>query len=445
MAKKSTTNKKKLRRRARAGALGRSKASGLDPVRFSLMAKPFGPVCNLRCRYCFYLEKDILFSQDADTRMSDEVLEAYIRKTIAATPAQEVAFHWQGGEPTMMGLAFYEKAIRLQQQYAGKKRIRNVIQTNGTVLDDSWGRFLAAHKFLVGLSLDGPADVHDHHRIDAGGRPTFDRVMRGMRVLRDHGVEFNVLACVTPESCGRALEIYRFFRDNGVGFIQFMPIVERLPDEAATQLGLELAVGIRAGEAAGAVRMTPWSVEPLAYGEFLTEIFDEWVRNDVSSIAVMNFEWALAAWLDRPARVCQWMPNCGRSPIIEHNGDVYSCDHYVYPDYRLGNILTDDLQEMIQSDAQCSFGEAKSKALPDYCRECSVLRVCWGECPKRRFLDTPDGQPGLNYLCEGYKAFFTHRGPFFKAIAQLIRAGRPATDIMSAEVIVMPHAHVSSP
>ncbi len=434
---RTTKDRKKLRRQARAEAFQASKRTGRLPVCFCLMAKPAGPACNLRCAYCFYLEKEAMFPDGQSRRMSDEVLDAYVRKYIASQPSDEVAFHWQGGEPTLMGLEFFDKAIRLQRQYARGKRITNSIQTNGTLLDDEWGRFLHKHSFLVGLSLDGPREVHNTHRLDARGEGSFDAVMRGLETLKRHRVEFNVLASVTPAGADRPLEVYEFFKDAGVKFVQFLGIVERLPDDAAEELGLQLAVGIRSGESVRTVRMTPWSVQPEAYGDFLIRIFDEWVRHDVGSFAVMNFEWALAAYMGRPAFVCQFMPQCGLAPIIEHNGDIYACDHYVYPRNRIGNILTDDLQEIMQSDAQREFGQAKQKALPKYCRNCPVLPACRGECPKRRFLKTPDGEGGLNYLCAGYRKFFSHVTPYFETMSRFIRAGQPAAKIMDTEIPVI--------
>jgi uncharacterized protein len=450
MSQQRTQNRKKLRRQARADAFAKGTTltqaapaqaasdSGPEPIRFCLMAKPIGPACNLRCSYCFYLEKEALLDR-GDHRMSDEVLDAYVRRYIESQPSQwPVAFHWQGGEPTLQGLDFYDKAVRLQRQYRGRKTVSNTIQTNGTLLDDEWGRFLAKGKWMVGLSLDGPEEIHDAYRLDARGHGSFDRVMRGLEVLKRHRVEFNVLASVTPASTDRPLEVYEFLKQAGVEFVQFMPIVERLPDDAARQLGLQLAVGIRCGEAVRAVRMTPWSVEPEAYGEFLCRIFDEWVRHDVGAFTVMNFEWALSNYMSRPAGVCQWMPRCGRSPIIEHNGDVYACDHYVYPQYRLGNVLTDDLRQMMESAEQRRFGEAKFDALPGYCRRCPVGPACWGECPKRRFCRTPDGEPGLNYLCAGYRRFFEHAAPYFHVMDKLIQAGQPASRIMESEIMAVP-------
>ncbi len=441
--KRKTENKKKLRRQERARAFERggsppTPTGGPKPIRFCMMAKPAGPSCNLRCRYCFYLEKEALL-EPGKHRMSDEVLDAYVCKYIESQPgAQPVEFHWQGGEPTLMGLDFYRKAVELQRRYANGRRFSNMIQTNGTLLDDEWGRFLSKGKWLVGLSLDGPKEIHDTYRLDTRGEGSFDSVMRGLEVLQRHKVEYNVLASVTPASTARPMEVYNFLKQAGVEFVQFMPIVERMPDQAAEALGLQLAVGIHFGEAVQTLRMTPWSVEPEAYGEFICRIFDEWVRNDVGDFTVMNFEWALANYMGRPAGTCGWMPKCGRSPIIEYNGDVYACDHYMYPEYRLGNVLNDDLQEMMQSDRQREFGDAKLDSLPEYCRQCPVGPVCWGECPKRRFCRTPDGQPGLNYLCAGYKRFFEHAAPYFHAITKLLKMGQPASAIMHTDLLVMP-------
>ena len=290
--------KKKRRQQSRRRVRGREAEPAAserpEDVRFCMMAKPAGPACNLRCQYCFYLEKEALFDGAAAHRMSDEVLEVYTRKYLEQSPPGPVAFHWQGGEPTLMGLDFYRKAVELQRRFADGRAVSNTIQTNGTLFDDEWGRFLAAGKWMVGLSLDGPREIHDQYRLDAAGKGTFDAVMRGLAILQRHKVEYNVLSCVTPASTRDPLAVYDFLKGAGVGFVQFMPIVERLPDEVAAELGLQLAVGIRSGEKVQTLRMTPWSVEPEAYGDFLITIFDEWVRHDVGSFAVMNFEWALA-------------------------------------------------------------------------------------------------------------------------------------------------------
>jgi uncharacterized protein len=399
------------------------------------MAKPIGPVCNLRCEYCFYLEKEALYPDDEKFRMSDEVLEAYIRKNIASQDARipEILFAWQGGEPTMLGLDFFKKAIDLERKYAPPgKSIVNTFQTNGTLLNDEWCRFLAKNNFLIGLSLDGPREIHDRYRVDRSGKPTFDRVMRGLELLKKHGVEFNVLACVNEESAGRPRDVYRFFKSNGVRFIQFIPIVERMPDPRAEELGLDLAVPppLDEGELWDAV--TPWTVRPEHYGDFMVGVFDEWVRNDVGEMFVMNFEWTLAAYAGAPGASCFFTKRCGRAVIIEHNGDIYSCDHFMYPDYRLGNILTDDLGEMLSSKQQVDFGALKETTLPRYCRECELLFACRGACPKHRFLRTPQGEPGLNYLCEGYKKFFGHVRPYMNTILLLLERGLPASKVMEA-------------
>jgi len=406
------------------------------------MPKPAGASCNLRCEYCFYLEKQAAFAEDspgqaqASQRMSDELLETYVRKYIESQPGRgEVAFMWQGGEPTLMGLEFFEKAVRLQDKYAAGRRITNSLQTNGTLLDDGWGRFLHERNFLLGLSLDGPAEIHNAYRRDASGAGSFDAVMRGLDVLKRHEVEFNILASVTPAATAKPLDVYRFFREAGVKFIQFLGIVERLPDDAEAKQGLHLAQGLIGGDVVASPKLTPWSVGPVDYGRFLCEIFDEWLGRDVGSIFVMNFEWAMAGSMGRPAMVCKFMPQCGSAPVVEHNGEVYSCDHYVYPRSRLGNIATDDLREMMASPAQRNFGQAKMTTLPKYCRNCPVLASCWGGCPKHRFMQTPDGQDGLNYLCAGYRKFFLRAAPHFQAMAALLKAGRPAAEIMRGKVI----------
>ena len=398
---------------------------------FHIMAKPIGPVCNLRCTYCFYTEKEALFPDNEHYRMSDEVLEAYIRKYIASQKAPEVPFVWQGGEPTLMGLDFFHKVVRLQRKYGGVKRIKNSLQTNGTLLNDEWCSFMARHRFLVGLSLDGPEDIHNHYRVDRGGRPTFKKVMRGLKLMQKHGVEFNVLACVTRESAKRPLDVYRFFKEQGVQYLQFIPIVERKPDLAAEKLGLRLASPPALDRKETEI-VTPWTAEPESYGEFLIHIFEEWVRKDVSSVFVMNFEWALAAWAGVPSSTCTFAPRCGRSVIIEHNGDIYSCDHFVYPSYRLGNIVRDNLEDMIESESQVAFGAAKDTALPEYCRQCDWLFACHGECPKHRFLKTPTGELGWNYLCRAYERFFHHIDPYMRSMVRLLEHGIPANRIMDA-------------
>ena len=396
---------------------------------FELMAKPAGPRCNLHCRYCFYLEK-MSFFPEGDFLMSDKVLEAYTRKYIASQPGPSVAFAWQGGEPTLLGIDFFHRALDFQKKYGMGKEISNTLQTNGTLLDESWCDFLSKNNFMVGLSMDGPETVHDVYRLDRAGGSTHVTVLRSLRMMQKYGVEVNVLATVNIESSRRPLEVYRFFKEQGVQFIQFIPIVEREADSEAERLGLSLAGPPSLTQEEKAAAVMPRSVTPRDYGEFLRRIFEEWVRNDVGSIFVMNFEWALGAWADMPAGVCYLSPRCGLNLIIEHNGDIFSCDHFVYPAYRLGNILTDDLGEMVLSKTQIAFGASKETRLPGYCRECDVLFACRGGCPKHRFAKSPDGEPGLNYLCPGFKRFYHHVDPYMKHMVKLIRNGIPVKKIM---------------
>jgi uncharacterized protein len=408
------------------------------PRAFHVMTKPIGPLCNLDCKYCFYLEKEKLFPANENFKMSDEVLETYIRQYIEQQNVPEVSFAWQGGEPTLLGVNFFRKVVALQKKYANAKSISNAFQTNGTLLDDEWGGFLAESGFLVGLSIDGPAKLHDAYRVDKKGGATYERVIAGLRVLKKHKVEFNTLTVVNRVNSQKPLEVYRFLRDIGSGFIQFIPLVERLADAEAKKLGLDLATPPRADEE-GQKRMpvTDWSVEPKQYGEFLCTIFDEWVRRDVGRTFVQIFDVTLGntlATLGSPhsqgGGLCVFSEKCGTALAMEHNGDVYACDHYVYPQFKLGNVLNHSLGEMVASDFQRKFGHDKSDTLPRYCRECDVRGLCHGECPKHRFIRTPDGDPGLNYLCRAYKHFFTHTAPAMRRMGQLLDQGRAPADIM---------------
>lgn len=395
---------------------------------FHVMTKPAGSLCNLSCSYCFYLEKAHLYPGTRSFRMSPEVLETYVRDYIAAQPGPTVSFAWQGGEPTLLGVSFFRDVVALQQRYAAGKTIENAFQTNGVLLDDEWGEFLSANRFLVGISLDGPQHLHDAYRRDKGQQPTFDRVMAGVQVLKKHRVEFNTLTTVHRKNARHPLEVYRFLREVGSGFIQFIPIVERAAPVDATH-GLWLAAPPDHPDAADLdAQVTPWSVRPAEYGDFLCQIFDEWVQRDVGKIFVRHFDAALANWAGEPAGACFFLPECGRALALEHNGDVYSCDHYVYPAYRLGNLRETSLAAMADSPVQQKFGAAKSAALPRYCRECPVRFACHGECPKHRFLRTPDGEAGLNYLCAGYRRFFTHIDSPMRTMTALLRSGlAPAT------------------
>jgi uncharacterized protein len=405
---------------------------------FHVMTKPIGPICNLDCKYCFYLEKEKLFPSNENFRMTDEVLDVYVRQFIESQNSPQVSFAWQGGEPTLLGVNFFRKVVGLQQRYAGGKTIHNALQTNGTLLNDEWCEFLHAEKFLVGLSLDGPARLHNAYRVDKQGGDTYDAVLRGLRLLKKHNVEFNTLTVVNRANARHPLEVYRFLRDIGSGFLQFIPLVERLPDGEAVKLGLDLALPPRSDEEEHRrLPVTGPSVEPKLYGEFLCTIFDEWVSRDVGKTFVQIFDVTLGNWLGGSHRggLCVFSETCGTALAMEHNGDVYACDHYVYPQYQLGNILNRSLGEMVSSEFQREFGRAKADTLPRYCRECEVRHLCHGECPKHRFLRTPDGEAGLNYLCRAYKMFFKHSAEAMQHMAMLIRSGRTPAEIMSQAVV----------
>lgn len=391
---------------------------------FHVMTKPTGPICNLDCKYCFYLEKENLYPERTDWAMPPDVLESYIRQYIESQQTPEVTFAWQGGEPTLLGADYFRNVFALQQRYANGKRIANSFQTNGVLLNDAWCELLAAHHVLVGLSIDGPEEFHDHYRVDKGQHPTFKRVMRGIECLKKHGVEFNTLTCVQRHNSYYPLDVYRFLKEAGSGFMQFIPIVERRAPETGED-GLTL-VHQSAAEAA----VTEWSVEPLPYGKFLAAIFDEWVRNDVGRYFVQIVDVTLPAWLGFEPALCVFQATCGDAMALESNGDLYACDHFVYPEYRLGNVVEEGLSKLALSDQQRKFGLDKRDTLPRYCRECPVRFVCNGECPKHRFLTTPDGEPGLNYLCAGYKHFFTRIDPYMRFMAAELRAGRPAANVI---------------
>lgn len=403
------------------------------------MTKPSGSRCNLDCHYCFYLEKEKLYPKGPNDvmRMSKELLEIYVRDYIAAQPGPVVSFAWQGGEPTLMGVNFFREAVAFQKRHANGKKIENAFQTNGTLLDDEWGRFLATEGFLVGISIDGPRALHDAYRVDRGQRPTFDRVMAGMDVLKKHKVEFNTLTTVHRKNAPQALEVYRFLRKHGSGYMQFIPIVERMPGKGPVvhELTLSLPPDLdRTNEEGGGraeARVTPWSVRPAEFGEFLCTIFDEWVGRDVGRVFVQHFDAALAKWVGAPGGPCIFAETCGRALAVEHNGDVYSCDHYVYPEYKLGNLRETPLAALVDSPRQQKFGAEKSSALSRYCRECPVKFACNGDCPKHRFARAPDGEPGLSYLCKSYRRFFTHIDPAMGTMAALYRNGRAAAEIMN--------------
>lgn len=400
------------------------------PDSFHVMAKPAGPLCNLDCTYCFYLDKESLFKGTGRMRMSDEVLETYVRQIIDQQGGNEVLFAWQGGEPTLMGIEFYEKAVALQKRYAQGRVVQNAFQTNGVLIDDRWAEFFARERFLIGLSLDGPQELHDLYRVDKGGKPTFDRVMAGLVRLKQHGVDFNTLTVLHRENARKPKEVYRFLKEVGSGYLQFIPLVERMPSSASVAQGLTHAPPPQ--PAGDEKTVTEWSVTAEDYGNFLVTMFDEWVRSDVGKVYVQLFDVSLGIWMGHPSGLCLFSETCGTAVALEHNGDVFSCDHFVYPRYRLGNIMNESLGALVSSPAAIAFGQAKLNTLPRYCRECEVRFACHGECPKNRFITTPDGEPGLNYLCAAFKQFFHHINPAMRTMAALAFQGKPPAKIMES-------------
>jgi uncharacterized protein len=386
------------------------------PPGFHVMLKPRGAICNLDCQYCYFLSKERLYP-GSTFRMSETLLETYTRQYLEAQQVPEVTFSWQGGEPTLMGLPFYRQAVFYQHKYRQPGvRILNTFQTNGIALDDKWCAFFAANDFLIGISLDGPQAMHDAYRVDKGGGPTFERVMRAITLLKRHGVAFNVLTTLHAANAPYPVRVYRFLRDEvQASFMQFIPIVER-----------NNRTGFQEGD-----QVTDRSVTAEQYGAFLISVFDEWVRADVGRVFVQIFDVALAAWLGEPPGLCVFEETCGRALAMEHNGDVYTCDHFIEPAHLVGNINTIPLSEIVTSDQQVQFGQAKRTTLPRYCRTCDVRFVCNGGCPKDRFIQTPDGEGGLNYLCTGYKAFFHHIDEAMRFMANELRHRGPPANVMA--------------
>jgi len=388
------------------------------PTSFHVLGKPSGATCNLDCTYCFFLSKEKLYP-NSRFRMTDDLLETYIRQLIESQRTPEVTIAWQGGEPTLMGLDFYKRSIDYEQTYARPgTTIQHTMQTNGILLNDAWCEFFREHNFLIGLSLDGPQEMHDTYRVDKGGAPTFHKVMRAARLLQHHQVEFNILTTVNAANADHPLEVYHFLRDEvGTQFMQFIPIVERINENGE--------IGFQEGNT-----VSERSVKPEQWGTFLITVFDEWVCRDVGTVFVQMFDAALASWVGAPPVLCIFSETCGNALALEHNGDLYSCDHFVEPNYLLGNIKQDHMIELVASDQQRQFGLHKRDSLPRYCRECEVRFACHGECPKNRFLETPDGEPGLNYLCAGYKAFFKHVDHPMRIMAELLRRDRAPAEVM---------------
>ncbi len=398
------------------------------PRAFNTMTKPIGSLCNLNCTYCYYLEKMALFPSQKNWRMSDEVLETFIRDYIAAQEVDEVSFVWQGGEPSLLGIDFFENVLRLEKKYANGKKIENAFQTNGSLINEDWAAFLADNNFLVGISIDGPRECHDARRKTRAGTPSFDLVANGISQLKRFGAEFNTLTVVGSHNIHRAVEVYEFLREVGSGFLQFIPLVERAARERDFPLKFSGPPDLENFDL-GAPEVMPWSAVPEDYGKFLCEIYDVWVRRDVGKTFVQIFDVALCAWAGIPAPLCVFRETCGDALVLEHNGDVFSCDHFVYPKYKLGNLLERNLAEFVDCAGQRKFGELKRSALPRVCRKCGVRFVCNGECPKHRFLKSPDGEPGLNYFCAAYKKFFTHIAPTMSRMKRLLEQERAPAEI----------------
>ena len=386
-----------------------------------IMVKPVGSACNLRCDYCYYLEKQHLYANEGRQMLSDELLERFIREYIESQTTPEVLFTWHGGEPLVRPLAFYEKVVRLQQRYARGRRIANSLQTNGTLINDDWARFFHDQGWLIGVSLDGPEAYHDAFRRTRGGGPSFRNVIRGIDILNRHAVEWNALAVANRLNGDHPLSFYRFFKNIGCRYIQVTPVVERL---AHHDDGRQLASLVDEGQ------LAPFSIRPKQWGNFLCTIFDEWVRHDVSMFFFNFFDATLANWVGVAPGLCTMAKHCGHAGVMEHNGDVYSCDHFVFPEYKLGNIHEQSLVEMMYSERQRRFGRAKADSLPTQCRECQWLNACHGECPRNRFIHTANGEPGLNYLCEGYRQYFSHVAPYMDVMKRLLGEKRPPAEIM---------------
>lgn len=388
-----------------------------------VMLKPAGAHCNLACKYCYYLEKNKLYPTAQRHLMSDEMLEQFTREYIEAQTMNQVLFTWHGGEPLLRSIDFYRKALSLQQKYGGGRRIDNVIQTNGTLLTDEWCEFFAQNHWLVGISIDGPQPDHDHYRLTAAGKPSWQKVMQGIKLLKKHGVEWNAMAVVNAYNANHPLEFYRFFKENGCQFLQFTPIVER---QTRHEDGRTLASLADKNE----IPLSEASVAPEQWGYFLCAIFDEWVRKDVGKIFVEIFDCTLANWMGISPGICAYSKECGHAGVMEHNGDVYSCDHFVFPEYKLGNIRDHSLIDMLYGEQQQEFSRLKHSSLPRQCKECDMEFACHGECPKNRFMKDKYGDSGLNYLCPGYYHYYQHVAPYMDYMKQELMAQRPPSNIM---------------
>ena len=389
-----------------------------------VILKPAGAHCNLACKYCYYLEKNNLYQNSHRHLMSDEMLEQFTREYIEAQTMPQVLFTWHGGEPLMRSIDFYKKALALQKKYAHGKQIDNVIQTNGTLLTDEWCEFFAKNHWLVGISIDGPQEYHDHYRVTPAGKPSWEKVMQGIQLLKKHRVEWNAMAVVNAYNAEHPLEFYHFFRDNGCQYLQFTPIVERLTEHEDGRTLASLADDRE-------IPLADASVTPQQWGNFLCTIFDDWVRHDVGKTFVEIFDCTLANWMGVLPGICAYSKECGHAGVMEHNGDVYSCDHFVFPEYKLGNIKDQSLIDMLYGEKQQAFSRLKHTSLPRQCKECDMEFACHGECPKNRFEKDKYGEPGLNYLCQGYYQYYTHVAPYMDFMKRELLAQRPPANIMN--------------
>ena len=389
-----------------------------------VMLKPAGAHCNLACKYCYYLEKNNLYQNSHRHLMTDEMLEQFTREYIEAQTMPQVLFTWHGGEPLMRSIDFYKKALALQKKYAHGKQIDNVIQTNGTLLTDEWCEFFAKNHWLVGISIDGPQEYHDHYRVTPAGKPSWEKVMQGIQLLKKHRVEWNAMAVVNAYNAEHPLEFYHFFRDNGCQYLQFTPIVERLTEHEDGRTLASLADDRE-------IPLADASVTPQQWGNFLCTIFDDWVRHDVGKTFVEIFDCTLANWMGVLPGICAYSKECGHAGVMEHNGDVYSCDHFVFPEYKLGNIRNQSLIDMLYGEKQQAFSRLKHTSLPRQCKECDMEFACHGECPKNRFEKDKYGEPGLNYLCQGYYQYYTHVAPYMDFMKRELLAQRPPANIMN--------------
>ena len=389
-----------------------------------VMLKPAGAHCNLACKYCYYLEKNNLYQNSHRHLMTDEMLEQFTREYIEAQTMPQVLFTWHGGEPLMRSIDFYKKALALQKKYAHGKQIDNVIQTNGTLLTDEWCEFFAKNHWLVGISIDGPQEYHDHYRVTPAGKPSWEKVMQGISLLKKHRVEWNAMAVVNAYNAEHPLEFYHFFRDNGCQYLQFTPIVERLTEHEDGRTLASLADDRE-------IPLADASVTPQQWGNFLCTIFDDWVRHDVGKTFVEIFDCTLANWMGVLPGICAYSKECGHAGVMEHNGDVYSCDHFVFPEYKLGNIRDQSLIDMLYGEKQQAFSRLKHTSLPRQCKECDMEFACHGECPKNRFEKDKYGEPGLNYLCQGYYQYYTHVAPYMDFMKRELLAQRPPANIMN--------------